>query len=226
MSIVREFAGGSFTNSRREFLSHVDAVFTGKKLDGKMILRNIVDQILIAFKRDEKKAGYTIRRGLMLIDFYQQLKILLEQKGVPMNTKLGTKSVYGQFLDANPEFFGTAEKRVAFLTGALVRCVMNAQYDKLKSTPFSKKLKGMRVNSQMLRKLLADCKEKLRAYDADYYPNNQHLMELLCEQWVTCGDSFKLSTDETTFCFTVGLTLNYHVTQEFGKQDDQPAITT
>lgn len=221
MSLIREFAGGSFTNSKREFLGHIDAVFTSRKLDVRSVLRNIVDQILIAFKRDEKKAGYVIRRALMLYDFYQCLGIIQISKGKAMNNAMSEKTPYGKYLDVNAEFFGSPAKRVAFLTGALVRCVMNAQYDKLKSTPFAKKLKGLRITPEMLRKLLGQSKEKLRAYDADHYPANRGLIELLCDQWVACGDieAFDLSIDEITFFFTVGMTLNYHVTQEFAKDE-------
>lgn len=218
MSLVREFAGGSFMNSRREFLAHVDAIFSGKQIDEKCVLRSVVDQILIALKRDEKKAGYVIKRALLLFDFYKKLEIIPALEGHTMNTVLSDKSCYGRFIDANPDFFGSPRKRLAFLTGALVKCVMNAQYEKLKSTPFSKKLRGMRITDEMLRRLLSDSKEKLRAYEADQFALNRDLIELICEQWVAAATEPPLSVDETTFLFTVGMSLEYHVRQEFGKQ--------
>lgn len=223
MGLIREFAGGSFANSRREFLGHIDAVLSGKSLSPEGVLRNLVDQILIAMKRDEKKAIYVVRRAFLLFDFYQQLAVIPLTEGKPMSSTLTEKSSYGKYLHANPQFFGgdhSSEKCVAFLTGALVRCVMNAQYEKLKSTPFSKKLRGMRITPEMLRKLVAESKEKLRAYEADQYPSNRNLLELICDQWVACGNEFSLSADETTFLFTVGMTLNYHIIQEFGKEDN------
>ena len=215
MSVVREFAAAVSTNSKREFLAQVSAIFAGKTIDRNLVLRNCVDTILKAMKQDEKKANWVVRRAWMLLDFYQTLSIISPQKGKPMNTNLSEKSSYGKFLDLNPDFFGTPEKRVAFLTGALARSVMNAQSKKLGSTPFSKKFRGMRINKDSLKKLLADSQEKLRAYDADNFSSNRNLIELICEQWVACGDKFSLTQDETTFLFTVGMTLNYHVTTEY-----------
>lgn len=222
MSVVREFSTGTSANSKREFLAQVSAIFGGKTIERNLFLRNCVDSILQVMKQDEKKANGVIRRAWMLFDFYQTLSILPLQHGKPMNTNLSEKSSYGKFLDLNPDFFGTPEKRVAFLTGALARCVMNAQSKKLGSTPFSKKFRGMRINEESLKKLLADSQEKLRAYDADSFPSNRDLIELICEQWVACGQKFSLTQDETTFLFTVGMTLNYHVTTEYRveKPDD------
>ena len=217
MFLIREFAGGSFTNSKREFLGHIDAIFRGRSLDFKTVLRNIVDKILHTSKRDEKKAGYVIKRAWLIYDFYQQLSVIPTSKGRPMNTQMSEKSAYGKYLDTNAEFFGSSSKRIAFLTGALARQVMNAQKKKLESTPFAKKFKGMRITPPMLRKLLAQSKEKLRAYDVDELPSNRDLIELLCDQWVECKNDIDLSVDETTFYFTIGLTLNYHITQEFAK---------
>jgi CRISPR-associated protein Csh1 len=218
MSVVREFAGGSFTNSRRDFLSHVDAIFSGKCLDDAWVMRSLVDRILLASKQDPSKSSYVVKRAFLLLDFYQQLSIVSTKKGSPMNSSLSEKSCYGKFVDANPNFFGTPRKRVAFLTGSLVQQVMNVQKERLGSTPFAKKLRGMRITEAMLRRLIADSKEKLRAYESDQFPQNRDLLELISDQWVASANEPELSTDEATFLFTLGMSLEYHVRQEFGRE--------
>lgn len=222
--LVREFAGGSFTNSNRIILAHLDAVFAGKLLEANQVLRNIVDHLLGKYKSDVKSAGFAVGRAFLLYDFYRKLRIIPSDEGEPMNNAIADKSAYGRFLDENAEFFdasttaGCAAKRVAFLTGALVRCVMTAQYERLNSTPFEKKLKGMRVSKDSLKKLLGDSEHKLQVYDKDHF--HRDLLELLSQQWVATKGGFDISDDEATFCFALGLNLNYYVTSTYGKQGE------
>lgn len=211
--LVREFAGGTFTGSQRYILAHLDAIFAGKQLDGRQVLRNIIDQLLVEYRQNVKRAGFAVNRAFLLYDFYRNLRIIPVDEGKPMENAIAQKSAYGRFLDENHEFFGTPAKRVSFLTGALVRCVMSAQYERLNSTPFEKKLKGMRVSEASLKKLLADAEHKLQVYDADHFHRN--LLELLSEQWVATKGCFDISDDEATFCFALGLNLNYYVTSTY-----------
>ena len=214
--IVREFAGGSFTKSQRNVLTHLDAIFSGNTLDEAQVLRNIVDHLLAEFRRDLKHAGFAVSRAFLLYDFYRKLQIIPSEKGEQMNTPIAEKSSYGHFLDENSEFFGAPAKRVAFLTGALVRCVMDVQYKRLNSTPFEKKLKGMRVTEHSLKRLLHDSEAKLQVYDVDHL--HRDLLELLSQQWVETGKKgFDITDDEASFNFALGLNLNFHITSTYPK---------
>lgn len=225
MYLVREFTS---SNQRGDaFLGVLEAVFGGqKKIPYETALGWVVERILDEYKRQAKEDRWTARspvRGYLFLKFSQDLKVLegKEVKTVPEEERRESK--YMLFLKQHRDFFDGAEKRVSFLMGTLVATVLYVQEKELGTPAFFKKLRGLRLNEQQLKKIKSESEFKLYQYrDAVQRLRIEHNLKLLLEDislsWCRTQAKWNISGDEATFCFTLGLNLNYYITQEMGKK--------
>ena len=210
--IIRDFAGNSGKTSQRKFMGYVDAVFSGGRIGETAFLSDVVRAILARAKPHSKQKPddfvFIVRDALAAWQFLNQLGIF--EKGVrTMSDAVGTGGKYGRFVEAHKDYFDTQEKVVAFLTGCYVSKVMFVQKDKLKSSPFYKKLRGMKLDMKRLQSLYPEAHNKIQQYDA--FDLVEDLDPLLASAWVECGNDWKISADEATLSFTIGLSLDYNI---------------
>lgn len=225
MYLVREF-----TSSKQRgdaFLEVLEAVFGGqKKISYNTALRWVVEHILEEYKKQAKEGRWTARlpvRGYLFLKFLQDLKVLggKEVRTVPEEKRRESK--YMLFFEQHRDFFDRVEKRVAFLMGNLVATVLYVQEKELGNPKFFEKLRGLRLNEQQLKKIKSESEFKLYQYrDAVRKLTIEHNLKLLLEDislsWCRTQAKWNISDDEATFCFTLGLNLNYYITQEMGKK--------
>ena len=121
-------------------------------------------------------------------------------------------SPYGQYIQTHQGFFHHPELVVAFLTGCYVAQVCAAQREARGADPFRKKFIGRLLNKKSLQNLYREGHGKLAQYDKLGYVITG-LDPDLASAWVTCGDAWTISEDETTFAFTIGYSLNYRIKQ-------------
>jgi CRISPR-associated protein Csh1 len=89
------------------------------------------------------------------------------------------------------------------LEGVLTRFLLDIQYAQRGSTPFEAKLHWLKLDERRVKKLLPEIVEKLREYKLGY----PQLEELISKNLIEAGQDWKLSEDETSYCFTLGLSL-------------------
>ncbi|RLG00272.1 TIGR02556 family CRISPR-associated protein, partial [Thermococci archaeon] len=100
--------------------------------------------------------------------------------------------------------FDTSDKKAAFLEGVLTSFLLGVQYAKRGSTPFRKKLQGLKLNKRKIRRLLPEIIEKLRAYDTAY----SDIEELISKYFIEADEnSWTISDDEISYYFALGLNL-------------------
>jgi CRISPR-associated protein Csh1 len=208
--IIREFAGNSGKNSQRKFMAYLDAVFSGGRISEKAFLSDVVRSIVAKAKRDPQMMSFIVRDALAAWQFLNQLGIF--KKGVNrMSDTVETGSKYGAFIETHKDFFDAQEKVVALLTGCYVSKVLYAQGQNLGNSPFYKKLRGMKLDRKKLQTLYPEARNKIQQYDA--FGLVRELDPLLASAWVKCGNSWRISDDEATLSFTIGLSLDYNITK-------------
>lgn len=116
-----------------------------------------------------------------------------------------------RFFSAHGGFFDCTSKKVCFLTGILVRYLINIQKrppvkggKPLLKAPFEKKLQGLRLNEQLIKKLSFEAQNKLEQYKENYYIK---LENIIAQYFVIAGLKWALTNDEISFYFTTGMNL-------------------
>lgn len=151
-------------------------------------------------------------KSLFLLTFINELGIC---RGDTMNEiedeRLETRmSEEGEEIDKFfKEFkyaFDMPEKRAAFLEGVVTNLFMGVQAGKKGSTPFRKKLSGLRLDENKLRRLFSELDDKFAVYDRDSAYREvrkltaKHLIEAENHGW-------KISKNEISYYFTLGLNI-------------------
>ncbi|MBW2632285.1 MAG: TIGR02556 family CRISPR-associated protein, partial [Deltaproteobacteria bacterium] len=152
----------------------------------------------------------------MLLNFLAELGIL-SKGGVRMDIKIiddlkesfsSEDKTYSEkierFFAAHGGFFDCAPKKAYFLTGVLVRKVLNIQFKANNATPFQKKLHGLRLSESIIKNVSKEAQAKLEQYKKNYYRE----LETIISQYMTiCNKNWQITNDEISFYFTTGMNL-------------------
>lgn len=217
--VLRDFYY-DFTNKRwlsqRYFLDIVSKIFTGRPIDYYFLLGFIMQRIRDDFANDISTKTSTLK-GFMLINFLNNLDLLRYEYGkeaymekkydlLGLDTKdeiyQRTNSFFSEFSD----FFDDDAKKAVFLEGALTQFLLNIQYSERKATPFRTKLKGLKLDESEVKKLLPEIQNKLEEYGKNYY---KPLERIISGYFISAGDNWKLTNDEISFYFVLGMNLSH-----------------
>jgi len=173
-------------------------------------------------------------QGLQLLDYLNYLKLLeFDEGGSKMNEKQsGTildeitspldekiERIFSEF----PDFFDGPVKKAVFLQGLLTESLLNTQRTERKvdrgSEPFRSKLRGLKLDEQLVKRLLPEIQNKLEEYGKNYYPK---LEEQISKYMIKAGNDWKISKDEISFYYVLGMDLSYSVMikKEEGKKNE------
>ena len=109
-----------------------------------------------------------------------------------------------EFLSKYGKAFDTLDKKAVFLVGILAKFLLDKQYAERKSTPFTSKFHGLKLDVIKIKKLFNEIIEKLREYRVGY----PWLEELIAKYLVEADNKgWNLSRDEISYYFTLGLNL-------------------
>ena len=214
-------------DARTYFLDIVSRIFSGTPVSYPFILSGITRKIRKLFARN----GYTREsavRGLALLAYLDELKLLGSYNGgiarpdqpprivtdASSDTEKKAAAIFSEF----HSFFDTPAKRAVFLAGVLCQKLLHIQYRELNADPFRIKLLGLKLDQRRLCGLLPEIKDALTRYNANYYPDLEHLLSATMED---AGKDWRLSTDEISFCFALGMNL---VDQFANKKPDNGGI--
>ena len=116
---------------------------------------------------------------------------------------------FRKYLEAHSQTFSTPDRRVAFLTGALVNVLLHVQRKTSGASPFFHRLRGVKLTKEQLKRLLPEVQHRLRQYGVSGYVSK--LLELLCHEWVDAEPNWSIGDDEATFFFVLGVNLQYSI---------------
>lgn len=112
-----------------------------------------------------------------------------------------TNVIFSEF----EHFFNNDAKRAIFLEGTLVQYLLNIQKFQRGSAPFRTKLRGLNLDERYVKRIFPEIINKLEEYDANYY---KELEYLIAKYMIQSGTDWKMSNDEISFYFVLGMNLS------------------
>jgi len=220
--IVRTFFPKKSNNQTYDkyFLDIVNKIFTNKLVDYYFLLQFIMQKIRNEFVNDYPTKISTLQ-GFMLLNYLNKLNILKINKKIGTSKMEPTTNVLGKailekeeeikqktdvFFKQFANFFDSDAKKAIFLEGVLTQFLLDIQYQERKATPFRVKLKGLKLDEKEIKALLPEIQNKLEEYGKNYY---KQLESIISDYFVSAGNEWKLTTDEISFYFVLGMNLSY-----------------
>jgi len=202
------------------FLDIVNKIFTNKLVDYYFLLQFIMQKIRNKFVNNYPTKISTLQ-GFMLLNYLNKLNILKINKKIDTSKMEPTTNVLGKailekeeeikqktdvFFKQFADFFDSDAKKAIFLEGVLTQFLLDIQYQERKAKPFRVKLKGLKLDEKEIKALLPEIQNKLEEYGKNYY---KQLESIISDYFVSAGNEWKLTTDEISFYFVLGMNLSY-----------------
>ena len=111
---------------------------------------------------------------------------------------------FKEFFEEHQDYFDTSAKQCIFMVGVLTQYLLNIQLRDKGSMPFRKRLNGLKLSKELVQRIYTEAIEKLNQYDKNYYKELEENIGVLFPE----GEMDKLSNDEISFFFTLGMTLH------------------
>jgi len=150
---------------------------------------------------------------MMLITYLQQLKIISHNKNYNyMDVEVTPKKEsrfdldgFNRFTVENQNFLDSDIKVGIFAVGVLVRFLFDIQSRSLNNTPFENKLRGYKLNPEVLMNVYTEALDKIQKYQKNFYVYTD-LRELINRFFIiNSGELAKMTNNEISFYFVAGL---------------------
>jgi len=213
-----------------EFLDVVNKLFLGKKLSDKYVYENIIK--LIRKNYNESKSTdnwveptmWTVKRAIMLISYLQELKIInynenykyMEVENTQKKESRFNLNGFNDFVKENSDFLDSDIKVGTFAVGVIVRFLFDIQKASLGSTPFENKLRGYKLNPELLMNVYTEALDKIQKYQKNFYVYTD-LREVINQYFIVKSNELnKMTNNELSFYFVAGLELG----RQFKNKDE------
>ena len=210
----------------KNFLDVVQKLFLGKKLSTEYIYEHIIGVIRKNHNSAKTSDGWvepmnwTVKKSIMLISYLQELEIInynqnytyMEEESTQKKESRFNLEGFNDFVKANSNFLDSDIKVGILAVGVLVRFLYDIQSQSLNTSnpPFESKLKGYKLNPEILRNVYTEALDKIQKYQKNNYVYNE-LREIINNYFIVkTHDLNKMSNNELSFYFVAGL--------EMGKQ--------
>ncbi len=151
----------------------------------------------------------------MLIAYLQELKIInYNQNYTYMEIESTTKKEsrfnpegFNDFVKTNTNFLDSDIKIGIFAVGVLVRFLYDIQSQSLNTSnpPFENKLKGYKLNPEILMNVYTEALSKIQKYQKNNYVYTE-LRNIISQYFVTKSPNLtKMTNNELSFYFVAGL---------------------
>ncbi|MDD2245188.1 MAG: TIGR02556 family CRISPR-associated protein, partial [Dysgonamonadaceae bacterium] len=204
-----------------KFLDVVQSIFLGRPISKDFLFERITNVIRKNYNEQQisdkwtKPTMWSVLEAIMLISYLQELEIMPNHKNSNyMNTvENESKSSrfnlegFNMFLRNNGNFLDSDIKIGIFAIGVLVRFLFDIQYRNLKNTPFENKLRGYKLNPEILMQVYTEALDKIQKYQKTFYVYSD-LREIIAQYFVLHKDEMaSMSNNELSFYFVAGLEL-------------------
>lgn len=210
--IVRDFFGD-------KFLDIVQRIFVCKPISKAFLFERIIGVIRKNYNESHTQdkwtepAGWSVLKAIMLINYLQELGIIENNKTYNyMDTSTIEKKsgrfnldAFNQFVKENESFLDSDIKAGIFAVGVMVRFLFDIQHANLSNTPFENKLRGYKLNPELLMQVYTEALDKIQKYQKNFYVYGD-LREVISHYFVTKKQELvSLSNNELSFYFVAGL---------------------
>lgn len=214
------------------FLLIVQKVFLGNTLS----INYVFEYIMKLYRKNYNEAKsadkwvepgiWTVKKAIMLILYLQELEIItynknynfMETEDVAKKGSAFNTEGFNRFIIENKSFLDSNIKIGIFAVGVLVRFLFDIQAANLGgNTPFENKLRGYKLNPDLLKHIYTDALSKIEAYQSFYA--YQELRQIINNYFLVNSNKLnELSNSELSFYFVAGLELGK--TFKYGKEDN------
>ena len=202
---------GDFSKS---FLEIVRCVFLQKPVSYRFILRRILSIIQRKFA-NELYYEMSVRKAFLILKFMSYLGIIsTNQSEISLEVHMNSK--FAEFFEEHKDFFDTSAKQSVFMLGVLCQRLLNIQFSDKGSSPFRKRLNSLKLNKDIVRRIYTEVIEKLEQYGKNYYTELEHDIANLMVK----GGLEKLSNDEISYFFVLGMTLHKVFKSEIKEEEN------
>lgn len=188
-------------NFSKVFLETTRNIFMQKSVSFSFLLQRMMGTIRRRFT-NEQNFELCTRKAFIVLKFLSYLNILdtFDNNSIKEVTMTGK---YAEFFVEHKDFFDSGAKQYVFLTGVLTQLLLNIQLRDKSSAPFRKRLNGLKLNKDIIGRIFTEAVEKLNQYGKNFYWDlEQDIADLAVK-----GGLEKLSNDEISYFFTLGMTL-------------------
>jgi len=210
-----------------KFLDVVNKLFLGNKLSSDFVFESIMSLIRKKYNDKKTKDGFVepihwiVLKSIMLLDYLQILNIITYYKNYnymePENNEKQKTTFnlerFNEFVKENKSFLDSNLKIGIFAVGVLVRFLFDIQQANLSNTPFENKLRGYKLNPELLMNVYTEALDKIQKYQNFY--TYQELRNIISNNFVMKSNELKkLSNNELSFYFVAGLELGKEFKRE------------
>jgi CRISPR-associated protein Csh1 len=201
------------------FLEIVNKLFLGKPISTDYVFENIISLIRKNYNKSKTQDGYveytewTVKKAVMLLSYLQRLNITDYNKNFKyMETESTEKKEsrfntegFNDFVKENTNFLDSDIKVGIFAVGVLVRFLFDIQSHSLNNTPFENKLRGYKLNPELLMNVYTEALDKIQKYQKNFYVYTD-LRDIINRYFILkSNDLTKMSNNELSFYFVAGL---------------------
>lgn len=125
---------------------------------------------------------------------------------------------FNSFTRENQNFLDSDIKVGIFAVGVLVRFLFDIQYNSLKNTPFENKLRGYKLNPEVIMNVYTEALDKIQKYLKTFYVYTD-LREVINRYFIVhSGELAKMTNNEISFYFVAGLEIG----KKFKREKTEP----
>lgn len=216
------------------FLDAVNKLFLGKPLSLDYVFEHIISLIRTNFNKSKTSDNYveftelTVKKAIMLISYLQELKVISHNKNynymdvdvTPKKESRFDLDGFNSFSKENKNFLDSDIKVGIFAVGVLVRFLFDIQSRSLNNTPFESKLKGYKLNPEVLMNVYTEALDKIQKYQKNFYVYTD-LREVINRYFiVNSGELAKMTNNEISFYFVAGLEIGKKFKREKIQSED------
>lgn len=196
---IKSKTEGDFSKA---FLEITRDIFMQQPVSYQFMLQRIMSVIKKRFVNDENYELAT-RKAFLVLKFLSYLR-LINTNSIQTTKEVGMIDSFKEFFEEHQDYFDTSAKQCIFMVGVLTQYLLNIQLRDKGSMPFRKRLNGLKLSKELVQRIYTEAIEKLNQYDKNYYKELEENIGVLFPE----GEMDKLSNDEISFFFTLGMTLH------------------
>lgn len=202
-----------------DFLDITNKLFLNSPMSNEYVFEKIINLIRKNYNKSKTQSGYvefievTVKKSIMLLSYLQELKIIkynqnykyMEIENTSKKESRFNTDGFNNFVKENSNFLDSDIKVGIFAVGVLVRFLFDIQSGSLHNTPFENKLRGYKLNPELLMNIYTEALDKIQKYLKTFYVYTD-LREIINNYFVVKSSELtKMSNNELSFYFVAGL---------------------
>ncbi len=213
-----------------KFLDVVNTVFLGKHLSKEFIFEHITALIRKKHNDSKTKEGFVeplkwiVLKAVILLSYLTDLSIItnnINYQYMDIESKQKTESRFNlerfnEFVKGNKDFLDSDIKTGIFAVGVLIKFLFDIQSQSLNTSnpPFESKLKGYKLNPEVLMNVYTEALSKIQKYQKNAYVYME-LRAIINKYFILQQQNMKqMTNNELSFFFVAGLELGKEFKRE------------